>query len=245
MQRVNVVGTANVMGACRDAGAGRVVHVSSIAAVGISDEPAPLLDEETPFNAQALRAPYFTTKHEAERRVFDAVSGGLDAVIVNPGAVYGPAAMTAGNSAHVVKVAASGRLPFVPTGGINAVSLETVVEGCLAAAARGRTGRRYILGGENLTYLHLMRKIGRAAGNEPDPALLPSVFGRPLRLAMELVEPFVSDRTWFTPDLAAAFGRFLWFDTARMERELGVERRPVQASLEGAVEQLRREGRLR
>ncbi len=244
MQRTNVMGTSRVVGACVDAGVGRLVHVSSIAAVGLSDEPAPLLDETAPFNAGRLRAPYFSTKREAEQRVLDAVDGGLDAVIVNPGAIYGPAAVAAGNSAHVIRLAASGRLAFVPTGGINAVALSTVLEGILAAAEKGRTGRRYILGGENLTYLHLMKKIGRAAGHEPDPSMLPGVLGPSIRWAMNLVEPLVPDRVWFTPDLAAAFGRWMWFDTGRMQTELGVPATPIQASLEGAVEQLRRRGDL-
>ena len=243
MQRVNVIGTANVVEACLGAGADRLVHVSSIAAVGLSRDPE-LLDEDAPWNADVLRAAYFDTKRAAEERVQSGIAAGLDAVIVNPGAIYGPSTV-ASNSNNLVLAAAGGRLRFVPTGGMNVVPLETVVAGTLAAAERGRCGRRYILGGENLTFLHLVRDIGEAAGIELDPLMLPAALGPPLRLAMQLVEPLVPDRVWYTPDLAGAFGRWMWFDNGRMRRELGVEPASLRACLAATVDELRRRGRLR
>ena len=242
MQRVNVIGTRNVVDACLAGRVGRLVHVSSIAAVGLSREPE-LLDEDAPWNGDVLRAAYFDTKHAAEQRVHAGLAAGLDAVIVNPAAIYGPSSVPS-NSNNLVIAAAGGRLRFVPTGGMNVVPLETVVAGTLAAAERGATGRRYILGGENLTFLHLVRDIGEAAGVELDPLMLPAALGPPLRLGMQLIEPLVPDRLWYTPDLAGAFGRWMWFDNGRMRRELGVEPASLRACLAATVDQLRRSGRL-
>jgi dihydroflavonol-4-reductase len=237
--------------ACLAADAGRLVHVSSIAAVGISRDPS-LMDESTEWNAGGLGAAYFDSKHMAEERVREGVAAGLDAVIVNPGAIYGPSAASS-NSSRLVASAARGRIRVVPSGGINAVPLATVVEGTLAAAERGRTGRRYILGGENITYMQLIQRIGRAAGRSVNPIALPTLLGPAIRAAMNMVEPFVPDRLSFTPDLAGAFGRWMWFDTRRMVAELGIgpasdASAECPASLDeclaATVEQLRRDGRL-
>ncbi len=242
MYRTNVLGTRRVVHACLRAGVGRLVHMSSIAAVGLAREPV-LLDENSAWNAGVLRAAYFDTKHAAEREVDVGLEAGLDAVLVNPGAIYGPSAVPS-NSSRLIEMVARRPPRLLPQGGINAVTLGTVVEGTLAAADRGRRGRRYILGGENLTYLHLMRKIGEAAGRTVDAFTLPDALGPVARVAMQLVEPCVPDRVWYTPDLCAAFGWWMWFDCARARGELGLVSEPLQPALVGAVEQLRSEGRL-
>lgn len=242
MARTNILGTRRVAHAALAAGAGRLVHVSSIAAVGISDEPV-LLNEDTPYNAHVLRAPYYDTKHAAERELRHAVDAGLDAVTVNPAAIYGPS-RTASNSSNVVRTLVLRRPRWVPSGGINVVPLDTVVDGILAAARRGRTGRRYVLGGENLTLVELAERVGRAAGVVLRPGTLPAGVGVVARALMELVEPLVPDRVWFTPDMAAMFGRWMWFDTSRAADELGVRATSVDECLAATVAQLRRDRRL-
>jgi dihydroflavonol-4-reductase len=242
MRAVNVAGSAHVAAAARAAGVGRLVHVSSIAGVGITDTPV-LQNEDSPYLAGPLRMAYFDTKRAAEERVQAEAAAGLDAVIVNPGAIYG-ASVAPSNSNQIVARVAAGRLGVAPAGGINAVPLATVVDGVLAAAARGRTGRRYILGGENLSIADLLARIARAAGRTRRPRVLPAWLGPPLRLAMDAVEPLVPRSAWYTPDLCAAFGRWMWFDTSRMRAELDVRPADLDACLAGAVEQLRRDGRV-
>ena len=240
MRAVNVEGTRHVLAACRAAGAGRLVHVSSIAAVGVSPSRVPL-DEDATWNARFLQAAYFDTKHEGELLVLEAAREGLDAVVVNPAAIYGPARMP-GNSSRLVMQAARGRLRAAPEGGLNVVPLQTVVEGVLAAARVGRRGRRYILGGENLELHELLARIGDAVGRPRRPPVLPAAVGPFLRAAMNLVEPLVPDGSWYTPDLCAAFGWWLFYDTRRMREELGVQPADVRQCLEATVAQLRRDG---
>lgn len=242
MQRTNVIGTRRVMAACLAARAKRVVHVSSIAAIGVSDRPE-WLDERTPYNAGVLDAAYFDTKHAAELEVQAAVGRGLRATIVNPGAIYGPSAAPS-NSSRVIEQIVRGQVPFAPEGGINVVALDTVVDGVLAALERGAPGRRYVLGGENLLLRQLIERVSEAAGVPRSPATLPTALRGPLRAVMSLVEPFVSDRVWFTPDMCACFGRYLWFDTSRARDELGVAPHDLDRCFADTVAQLRRDRRL-
>lgn len=242
MQRVNVMGTRNVLEAARVAGVARVVHVSSIAAVGVSDQPV-LLDEDTRFDPFTLDAAYFDTKFGAELEVGRAVDAGLDVTIVNPGAIYGPSTL-ASNSSRVITSILAGRLPLVPVGGINAVPLDTVVQGVVAAAERGLAGRRYILGGENLELGELVRRVGLAAGRRLSSRELPVWLRGPIRCAMELIEPLVPSSVWYTPDMCASFGRWMWFDCSRAREELGVIPGDLDACLSATVRQLRDQGRL-
>ncbi|GJM21125.1 MAG: epimerase [Planctomycetota bacterium] len=242
MQRTNVLGTRHVVRACLAAGVQRLVHVSSIAAIGLSDTPR-LLDEDAPYNAGVLDAAYFDTKHAAELEVQAGVSRGLQATIVNPGAIYGPSA-TPSNSSRIIEQIVRGQVPFAPTGGINVVALDTVVDGVVAALAHGRPGRRYVLGGENLSLAQLIERVSVAAGTPHSPRALPTWWRGPLRAAMTLVEPFVPDRVWITPDMCGCFGRWLWFDTARAERELGVVPHDLDRCFRDTIAQLRRDGRL-
>jgi len=242
MAATNVLGTRHVVEAALAAGVGRFVHVSSIAAIGITDSPR-LLGDDAPYDAGRLDAAYFDTKHEAELEVRRGLAAGLNAVIVNPGAIYGPSSV-ASNSGQLVANIASGRLSIAPEGGINVVPLETVVEGVLAAAVRGRRGCRHVLGGENLHLHELMARVRLAAGLPVRLHRFPTVAAPLLRAAMELVEPLVPDRVWFTPDLCAAFGRWMWFDTTRMRAELLVQPADLDACLRATVAQLRRDGRI-
>jgi dihydroflavonol-4-reductase len=238
MARTNVLGTRRVVEACLKVDVPRMLHVSSIAAVGLSDEPL-LLDEEATWNAGNLDAAYFDTKHEAESEVRAGIQQGLDAVIVNPGAIYGPSLVPA-NSSNLVRQILRGRLKFVPPAGVNVVPLKTVVEGSLAAARRGHCGRRYILGGENLELHELVRRVAQAGGKIISPRVLPGSLGPAARWVLDAFEPFVPDRVWFTPDMLGVFGRWMWFDSGRAERELGVEPGDLDACLRATVEQIRR-----
>ncbi|MGQ0551667.1 MAG: NAD-dependent epimerase/dehydratase family protein [Planctomycetota bacterium] len=242
MAQVNVLGTQHVAAACLRFQVPRLLHISSIAAIGFSETPR-LLDEDSPWNGDVLDAGYFDTKHEAEVRVQQAVAAGLDAVVVNPGAIYGPSSLPSNSNQLVAKIA-SGRLRTAPEGGVNVVPLETVVQGVLAAARRGRCGRRYVLGGENLTIGQLFARIAIVAGRRPKVRTLPTRLATPLRAAMNLVEPLVPDGLWYTPDLCATFGRYLWFDVRRMRDELEVAPGDLEACLAAVVQQLRSDGRL-
>lgn len=242
MAHVNVIGTRHVVKACLDVGVRRLVHVSSIAAVGVSDEPE-LLDEGATFNAHVLDAAYFDTKHQAEIEVGGGLHRGLDAVVVNPGAIYG-ASVAKSNSSRVIAEVARRRPRFVPPGGVNVVPLDTVVQGILAAADFGRRGHRYILGGENVELRDLVVRIGRAAGIDLSPRVFSGAWRGPIRGALNLVEPLVPASVWFAPDMCAVFGRYMWYDTTRMETELKLSSGGVDECLADTVAQLRRDGQL-
>lgn len=188
MREVNVEGTRRIARAARRAGA-RLVHVSSVDAIGLRPDGEPA-DEETPPGVMP-ECPYVVTKREAEQAVLEEVERGLDAVIVNPVYMLGPWDWKPSSGRMLLEVAA-GKGLFAPPGGNDFVDVRDVAAGILAALARGRTGRRYILGGHGMSYLDAWRVMARVTGRM-----------QPLGFAPK---PFVRLAGW-VGDLAAAFRR--------------------------------------
>jgi dihydroflavonol-4-reductase len=169
MQEVNVDGTRCVAGAARRAGA-RLVHVSSVDTMGIRHDGIPG-DEETPPGGMPP-FPYVVTKLEAERVIMEEVERGLDAVIVNPAYMLGPWDWKPSSGRMLLEVGA-GKGLFAPPGSNDFVDVRDVAAGVLSALVKGRTGRRYILGGHALSYLDAWRVMAHVTGRMQPLGLAP------------------------------------------------------------------------
>ena len=157
---VNVEGTRNVANAAMKAGV-RMIHVSSVDALGLGSRSQPA-DEECPPEGSVL-CPYVVTKRAAERTLTQLVADGLDAVIVNPVYMFGPWDWKPSSGRMILEVARGWAL-LAPPGGNDFADVRDVAAGILAAAERGQRGRRYILGGEPLSYLEAWRMIADVVG---------------------------------------------------------------------------------
>lgn len=228
----NADGTRRLASLARRAGVARFLHVSSVAAVGYSERPT-VLDETAPYNLARLRVPYCDSKREAEVGVLAEVAKGLDAVIVNPASMFGPGDRRKARGS-LLDAAQRGRVPFCPPGGANFADVRDVAAGCVAALARGRTGERYILGGENLTGRQLMATVFAAVDRAPPRFSLPQPVARALAVGAGLVERVVALRPPLTAQILRMAPRYFWFSSAKAERELGYQPRPVLEAVRAA-----------
>jgi len=160
---VNVEGTRHVAEAALAEGA-RLVHVSSVNALGLGTRQSPA-DEETSL-CDMVACPYVLTKREAEQVVLAAVARGLDAVIVNPAYMLGPWDWKPSSGQMLLQVA-TGWAKLAPPGGNDYCDVRDVAGGILAALERGASGRRYILGGEFLSFLDAWRLFAEITGVPP------------------------------------------------------------------------------
>lgn len=167
----NVAGTQHVLDACRSASAGRLVHVSSTAAIGLAEGPEDCT-EDSPFNFErdGIADGYVLTKKASEDLVHAAVD--LDRVVVNPTFMFGPYDRKPSSGTLIIDVA-NRKTPGYTAGGNNFVDVRSVARGMILAAERGRTGERYILGGENLSYRDIFFRIAEVAGTRPPSIDLP------------------------------------------------------------------------
>src|ERR1043165_481488 len=145
MTAANVTGTANVIEAVRAAGVARLVHTSSVVAVGISTDGRPCDETATwNFDTEGLADAYSITKHQAED-VVNAARGEVDAVIINPTYMLGPRDARPSSGRLIVDTVRR-RIPGWTPGYNNFVDVRDVARGMIAAWQRGRRGERYILG---------------------------------------------------------------------------------------------------
>lgn len=158
---VNAGGTANVADAANEANVERLVHVSSIAAIGRRRGQTAPIDETTEWNPSKENSAYATSKHLAEMEVHRAIAEGLDAVMVNPALIFGPG-REGENTMAIVKKVRNGRVPAIPSGGTCVVDVEDVAAGMRAAMHRGTMGERYILGGDNLSWAEIFGTLANA-----------------------------------------------------------------------------------
>ena len=237
MQAINVDATARLCALARENGVRRLLHMSTISAVGCSDRPVEL-DERAPYNFGPLRIGYSDTKHEGEQRVLAEVARGLDAVIVNPPSMYGAGDRRKAEGS-LMEALLRGTIKIAPPGGLNVANVLDVCRGSLLALERGRRGERYILGGENVTGRELFARIARIGGGRAPRFCPPRLLLRSLARALRVYESIAGSRPPLTSDVLAMAPRFLWYSSRKAIAELGYAPGSVDVGIEAAIRELR------
>ena len=240
----NVEGTRAVMQAARNAGVERVVHTSSVATIQPQPDGSPA-DESAFMPESAASGAYQRSKIMAERLVRDMVSDGLPAVIVNPATVIGPGDVRPTPTGKIIIAAATGRMPAFVDTGLNLVHVDDVARGHVAALRRGRIGKRYILGGDNVRFARMLADIAELAGRRPPRLRIPWYAGLPVAWAAEGAARVTGREPLATLEGVRHARDRMFFSTARAEQELGVRARPYREALADALLWFRNAGYLR
>ena len=234
LYKINVDGTRNVLSAAAAAGVERVVHVSSITAVGIAFDKKPV-DESVIWNFHQIDLEYARTKHLSEIEVAEAIKKGLDCVIVNPAFVFGAGDINF-NAGRIIKDIYNRKLPFYPLGGICVVDVEIVADAVMIAMQKGKTGERYILGGENVSYKQLADTISRITGAPKILFPLPFWMAKILKLGLDLYKNKNRISKLFNLSMFRVASHFLYFDSSKAIRELNLQVESHEHSIRNAYE---------
>jgi dihydroflavonol-4-reductase len=226
---LNVKGTRVVMEEALAAGVARVVHTSSVAAIGPAKARG-TADENQLFTAGHLGIAYANSKHEAEVEALRVAAHGLPVVIVNPSFVLGPDDPK-GTSMELVRRFLLGRIPAYVDGGLNIVDVRDVARGHLLADERGEVGERYILAGRNFTLDRLFADFARLSGREQLPVKLP---GRPTAFAVQMMAR-AGVPLPVSPDEVRSATLWWTYRNTKARRQLGFEPRPHEETLDDAV----------
>lgn len=238
---VNVIGTRNIVNACLQEKIKRLIHTSSTAAVGVSEDK--LADETTPYNLEPLGVNYCDTKHWAEVEVYEGIKKGLDAVIVCPASMYGPGDIR--RIKHDALFNFKGVMGlFYVGGGIAVVDVEDAVEGEIRAWKKGRRGERYILAGENLTFYEIRKTIAEALGRKIPKIRLPHFVFLALGCVLDFLSYFTGKRPKITPAMARFNKMKFYFSNEKTKKELNMTFRPFKESIARAVKWYRQRGYL-
>ncbi|HVI48004.1 MAG TPA: NAD-dependent epimerase/dehydratase family protein [Chitinophaga sp.] len=162
--KINAEGTANVVNLALDAGVQKLVHVSSVAAIGRAREKA-AIDEDCEWEESRNNSQYSISKYQGEMEVWRGIAEGLDAVIVNPSIILGAGFWDDGSGALLKN--AWKEFPFYTTGVNGFVDVKDVAEAMVQLMDSDISGERFILSAENWDYQRLFTTMAHALGKKP------------------------------------------------------------------------------
>lgn len=232
--RANVEGTRKLLSAAKCAGVRRVVYTSSVATLGIPADGGSG-DETTPVGVKDMIGHYKRSKFLAEQVAQSFADGGFDVVIVNPSTPVGPRDIKPTPTGRIVRDAAAGRIPAYVDTGLNIAHVDDIATGHWLAWRNGYTGRRYVLGGTDMTLQQILVEIAEIVGRRPPRLRLPHAAVLPVAQVSETVARLFGGTPVATVEEIRMSRKRMFFSWARAARELGYAPRPARQALEDAV----------
>jgi dihydroflavonol-4-reductase len=230
MYDVNIRGTRNVVQACLEASVQKLVHTSSVAAIGYPENGG-LSDEDNLFNWERYDVGYRISKHEAEAEILRGVKLGLSAVMVNPAVVIGPRDIHF-HGGQIIRDVYKKRIFYYVDGGMNIVYVADVVRGHIAAARLGRDGDRYILSGENLSHKQIFTTTAEVVGGFPPKLKLRTPVVKAVAALAEAIGNLTNTKPWVTQELVAGLGVSNFYSCEKAKRELAYTLTPFREAVE-------------
>jgi dihydroflavonol-4-reductase len=241
--KANVRGTHDILLAARRCGVRRIVHTSSVATLGLHHDGTPS-NEDTPVHLADMIGAYKRSKFLSEALVRRCARGGADIVIVNPAAPVGPRDRKPTPTGRMILDAARGRMPAFVDTGLCIVHVDDVAEGHVLAYERGQRGRRYVLGGENMSLRSILGAVAELTGRHAPRLQLPHAAVLPVAYMAEAWARITGVAPNVTVDGVKLARHRMYFSSRRAEAELGWRARPAREALADAIQWFRDNGYL-
>lgn len=242
MYKANVDGTRELLRLAREAGVRRVVYTSSVATMGFRSDGL-IINEDTPVSISNMVGHYKRSKLLAEQEAIAAAGAGQQVMILNPTTPIG---------SHDTKPTPTGRIcvdflnrkfPAYVDTGLNLVDVTEVAKAHVAALDNGTPGRRYILGGENLTLKQILDKMSAITGIPSPTMKIPFAVAAAYAFFEENVTGRIRGREPRATLEEVQMGRKKMFaSSARAQQELGFRVAPVYPAMRAAIEWFRANG---
>lgn len=271
MYRSNVEGTRAILAAARRNGVRRVVYTSSVATVGFTGVRSTnggftnggftngghsagsssarnlgsarnLADEDSPVSLADMIGPYKRSKFMAEQLALEAGRSGMQVVTVNPTTPVGEQDVKPTPTGRIVVDFMKRKFPAYVETGLNLVDVRECARGHVAALEKGKSGERYILGGENLTLKQILDKLGEITGLPSPTIKLPYFFAFATGVVGEIMGRVFNGDPRATLDTVRMGKKRMFASSGKAERELGWKIVPVDGALRRAVEWFRGNG---
>jgi dihydroflavonol-4-reductase len=234
---VNVGGTLNVLRAARDAGCERVIYTSTVGVLGLDGTAEGKPADETCYaHVSHLFGLYKRTKYVAEHEVLREVAQGAQVSLVLPTFPLGPGDRRPTPTGKVVVEFLNGRMPAFVDTTFNVVHVDDLATGHLLALERGRVGRSYIVGGENMPMREFLAGLAKSTGLRAPTHLVPRGVALTAGALSQLVEGRILRRE---PSVALEAARMsttnMLFSDQRARAELGYAPRPAAEAIVDSV----------
>ena len=242
MYRSNVDGTRAILESARKNGVRRVVYTSSVATMGFTRNGNPA-DEDSPVALADMIGHYKRSKFMAEQIALEAGRSGMHVVVVNPTTPVGEQDIKPTPTGRIILDFLKRKFPAYVDTGLNLVDVTECARGHVAALERGKSGERYILGGENLTLKQILDQLAAITGLPSPTVKLPYFFAFAAAAVDETITGRILNREPRATIDAVRMGRKKMFaSSAKAERDLGWKLIPAENALRRAVEWFRNNG---
>jgi len=235
MYRSNVEGTKAILDAARRNSVRCVVYTSSVATVGFTGNGHPA-DEDSPVSLADMIGHYKRSKFMAEQVALEAGRGGMRVVTVNPTTPVGEQDVKPTPTGRIIVDFLKRKFPAYVETGLNLVDARECARGHIAALEKGKSGERYILGGENLTLKQILDKLGVISGLPSPRVKLPYFVAYAAGAVDQTVQGRLLGREPRATIETVRMGKKkMWASSGKAELELGWKTVPVDDALRRAV----------
>jgi dihydroflavonol-4-reductase len=239
MYRTNVDGTRELLRMAREAGVKRFVYTSSVATMHFRSDGL-VVNEETPVELSDMVGHYKRSKFLAEQEAIQAAEGGQQVVILNPTSPIGTNDSKPTPTGRIFVDFLNGRFPAYMDTGLNLVDVAEVAQTHVAALTAGQPGKRYILGGENLTLKQILDKMSAITGIPSPTRKIPFAVAATYAFFEEWITGRIRGREPRATLEEVRMGRKkMYASSARAQQELGFRIVPVSPAMKAAIEWFR------
>jgi dihydroflavonol-4-reductase len=242
MYGANVQGTAALLKLAREAGVPRFVYTSSVATMGFRSDGS-IASEDSPVSEADMIGHYKRSKYMAEQEAISAAHKGQQVMVLNPTTPIGPGDIKPTPTGRIIVDFLNRKFPAYVDTGLNLVDVSEVARTHISAITTGQPGRRYILGGENLTLKQILDKMSAITGLPSPTMRVPHAVAMAFAFFDEAITGRMLGREPRATVEAVRMGRKKMFaSSARAEAELGFRVLPVYPALRAAIDWFRDHG---
>jgi dihydroflavonol-4-reductase len=238
MQRINVEGTRLLLQEAAAGGVRRAVVVGSSLAIGVNRQPVPL-DESASWSEHALDLAYAKLRRQVELDAIARATPQFAVLTVCPAFTFGPDDPSGAPANKLLQALMKGKVPAKVAVGFGCLDVRDFAQGMVLAGERGRSGQRYLLSGENVTFDQLAEQVAAITGVRGPRFTAPAFLVRGLVGTLELLSRVRGKPPAITRDVLQILGRYAWYDTTKARTELGWTPRPLGETLTDTIKWLR------
>jgi dihydroflavonol-4-reductase len=242
MYKANVDGTRELLRLAREAGVKRVVYTSSVATMHFRTDGI-VINEDTPVSLADMVGHYKRSKFMAEQEAIKAAEAGQQVIILNPTSPIGANDTKPTPTGRIILDFMNGKFPAYMDTGLNLVDVSEVARTFVTALTKGQPGRRYILGGENLTLKQILDKMSAITGIPSPTMKIPFAVAATYAFFEELITGKIRGKEPRATLEEVRMGRKkMYASSARAQQELDFRILPVYPAMRASIEWFREHG---
>ncbi|MDY0382473.1 MAG: SDR family oxidoreductase [Atribacterota bacterium] len=242
--QVNVLGTKNVVDICLEEKVKRLIHISSIHALS-EPEKGVVITEERAFDPENVLGDYSHSKALGSLEVLKGVERGLDAVIICPSGIIGPYDYRLSEMGNLIVSYINGKLKAYIEGAYDFVDVRDVVEGIILASEKGKKGECYILSGQQITVIDILKYLEEISGIKAPSVKIPYQIAKVFGFFNAWYCSIFKTKPLFTPYSVDVLVSNSLFSNQKAKDSLGYIPRPIYESISDSLQWFREKGMVR